>query len=86
MFLAEYCILCEGSRLQNEGRILLLISLPAESDDRLAEDKDKYLGRLIHIALAVSRKCITFAARNKPRKRMRYFVKCKAPASSLTFG
>ena len=31
----------EGSRLQNEGLTLLLVSLPADSDDRLAGGKDR---------------------------------------------
>ena len=34
---------CEGSRLQSGGLTLLLISLPADSDDRLAEGKDREL-------------------------------------------
>lgn len=31
---------CEGSRLQNGGLTILLISLPADSDDRLGDGKD----------------------------------------------
>ena len=36
----------EGSRLQNGGLTLLLISLPADSDDRLAEGKCNHSGRM----------------------------------------